>query len=94
MQILGTYGCCRSIEWLVGCPEGAEWQEAFLCQLLVQASMGETDGKHISQVADGDERWKSSGTGTVTKDIAKEDTCNNDFGRGELGLGDGGKIRN
>lgn len=56
--------------------------------------MGEADGKHISQVADGDECWKSSGTGAVAKNVAEEDTRDNNFRRGEFGFRDGGKVRN
>lgn len=54
--------------------------------------MGETDGEHVAQVADGDEGRQGSGAGAVAEDVAEEDAGDDDLGGGELGLGNGGEV--
>jgi len=85
-------GSSGGIKRFDGGPETAEGEKTLLTELLVEMGVYKTDRKHISHVTEGDKYWESTCASTVTKDIAEEETGNNDLGVGEILFGDCGEV--
>lgn len=82
----------RRAEGLDGCPELAVRKETLLREFLVQARVGEADGKHVAEIGQGDEGGQTARACAVAEDVAEEDAGYDGFAAREVFFGDRGEV--
>lgn len=85
-------GSSGGVEGFGGGPESAEREKSLLTELLVKTAVCKTNRKHVSQITEGDKDGESACTGTITENIAEEETGNDDLRVGEVFFGDYGEV--